>query len=173
MSTIGPVAGFVRDLFAVSTEERHAQREALSAFRDALRLELDRSRRYERRFVLLAADLAASRTGEARANLAAKVERTIRSADRYCVTDRVLYLLLPEVDADAAERALERILEGNPGAADDRSVAIAAFPDDGVTMGSLLAILRHDDVARRRRIRNIGHSDPPSESEPASTERAV
>lgn len=158
MSTGVPVTARLRELFTGGTDQRKEQREALNAFRDVLHRELDRSRRYERRFAVVAASLREELSAAQRTALSAAVVGALRSSDVFCIAERRLYLFLPEADADAAERAFERIQEIEPGAVDGLTMAIAAFPDDGVTMGAILALLRQADVARRRRMSRIDGS---------------
>ena len=145
----------LRALFAERVDERRQQREALHAYHDALRRELDRSRRYERRFAVLAATLIGELREEDRTRLSRAVESSLRTSDVFCIAERRIYLMLPEADANAAQQAFERISELEPSAVDELSLAIAVFPDDGVTMGALLALLRNADVARRRRMSQI------------------
>jgi hypothetical protein len=64
---------------------------------------------------------------------------TVRAADRLWADQHGLIALLPETNLDGAERAAGRLLDeaGNH----DDEIAIAVFPEDGLTGGALLARL--------------------------------
>jgi DNA-binding transcriptional ArsR family regulator len=120
-------------------EERRATRRALATLRDAIHRELERSRRYDRHFVVLRAEVS---RGGARQGLAASVREAMRTTDTWCVADRHLYVLLPEAGLLEAERAFERIRCAASDELDPALVQYAEFPGSGLTMGALLSQLR-------------------------------
>lgn len=104
---------------------------------DALSLELERGRRFERPFVLvhLPAEAGQDRPeGEVSAVLG-----SLRGIDFGWVTDDGVDLLLPEVGRDEGEACIARLRELAPKLTTDARMAV--FPEDGVTRGALLARL--------------------------------
>jgi hypothetical protein len=162
LSASNPLAALLGRLLAARrVEERTARREALRAMRAALRRELDRSRRYERRFVLIRAPLAIAAT---RRPLVESVRSVMRATDSFVVADSQLYLLFPEADPATAQRAFERIVAQVPGELQADAVALAAFPDHGLTLGALLAVLRRRDAPDAQPIGQA--AQPPDVSSP-------
>ena len=122
----------------------------LSSWED-LQHEIDRSRRYGHSFSVVR---LASRTRlRARSNGAgsrrrAEVERKalmvgvlVRKLDRVWADGEDIYVLLPEGGRAMAESMLERISEPLAELVPDSVAAIATFPQDGLSIGGLLAAL--------------------------------
>jgi hypothetical protein len=122
----------------------------LSSWED-LQREIDRSRRYEHSFsiVRLASRATTGRAsvgqhGERRAELeqrALSLGVLLRKIDRVWVDGEDIYLLLPEGGRAMAESMLDRLSEPLAALMPDCKAAIAAFPDDGLSKGALLAAL--------------------------------
>jgi hypothetical protein len=113
-------------------------------FRDALRSELDRGRRYCRSFALVRVPLAPAgdrgrRVGLPRRRRTATADGLVRSTDTALTRDGVLYLLLPEADRSSAEQCVKRL--GTHLELVITAGATVVFPDDGVTSGGLLEAL--------------------------------
>jgi len=111
-------------------------------FRQALRGELERGRRYCRPFALVRVPLSGPPSNGRRPwgrRRPAVAEDLVRSTDTAWTADGTLYLLLPESDRTSAEQCVKRL-----GATVDLVTSAAAtvvFPDDGVTTGGLLGAL--------------------------------
>jgi len=119
---------------------------------DEFRRELNRSRRYERAFVVVRIP---SRQAPYEEML--QVGAFLRSVDRAWIADASVYLLLPESDRSMGDAFLARVRRLAPEVLPDEGVRVAAFPVDGSTSGALLAKLRGQplagtprDVATRR-----------------------
>jgi hypothetical protein len=122
----------------------------LSSWED-LRLEVHRSRRYGH--VLSVIRLAAPvrhrrRSGAAAAAARDEVERIalavaglLRRLDHVWTDGEDIYLLLPEGDRAGAERLLGRVREALAVLVPDARIAIATFPEDGLSTGALVAAL--------------------------------
>lgn len=112
------------------------------AFRQALRRELERGRRYCRPFALVRVPLAPparSRSILSRRRRPTMAQDLLRSTDTAWMADGALYLLLPESDRASAEQFVHRLAT-----AVDLSTSEAVtvvFPDDGVTIAALLEAL--------------------------------
>jgi hypothetical protein len=107
-----------------------------------LRRELDRCRRYGRRFGLVQFVPA----GDADSPLLEAVRTLVRRVDVVWDDQGVVYALLPEADAGACAGLMARV---DARCAEARYVARSAvFPEDGVTSGALLRAL---DGGRRAR----------------------
>jgi hypothetical protein len=99
-------------------------------------VELARSRRYERPFVLARVP---PRPGSAGA-LAGALRDLLRSVDRVWEERDGVYFLLPESGPETASRLLARIAEPLAGLLHERAVvAVATFPHDGLTQRALRA----------------------------------
>jgi hypothetical protein len=120
--------------------------------REELWNELTRSRRYGRSFLLLRIRLTRPAT-------AAQVRRPRRAVERdktdsglehgvFRRTDRVwededeFYVLLPECDRSKGDAVISRVRALLVESLGEAEIAMAAFPDDGVTSGALLVALR-------------------------------
>lgn len=97
-----------------------------------LRQEIARARRFGRAFAL-------ARIGRV---AGAELAPHLRTVDRPWTADGATYVLLPEADREAAEGFASRLRRDAPDVIDDCAVSVAAFPDDGVTSGALLDVLR-------------------------------
>jgi hypothetical protein len=122
----------------------------LSSWED-LQHEVDRSRRYGHSFSVVR---LASRTRlRARSNGAGEARRAelerkalmvgvlLRKLDRVWADGEDIYLLLPEGGRAMAESMLDRISEPLGMLVPDSVAAIATFPQDGLSIGGLLAAL--------------------------------
>ena len=122
----------------------------LSSWED-LQREVDRSRRYGHSFSVVR---LASRTRRwARSNGAGEAHRAeferkalmvgvlLRKLDRVWADGEDIYLLLPEGGRAMAEAMLDRISEPLTLLVPDSVASIATFPQDGLSMGGLLAAL--------------------------------
>jgi len=117
---------------------------------DELRTELARSRRYERKFVLLQVPCRGALNGRAprpgggvrscREQLL-EVSAFLRSVDRAWLAEEDVYVLLPESDRAMGEAFLARVRRLAPEVLPVEGVQLAAFPEDGATSGALLAAL--------------------------------
>lgn len=135
--------------------------------REELWNELTRSRRYGRSFLLLRIRLA-------RPASVARARRPRRSVERYKTDggllhgvfrriDRVwededdFYVLLPECDRSKGDAVVSRVRALLIHSLGEAEIAMAAFPDDGVTSGALLVALRR----RSSHWQSVGGSDQP------------
>lgn len=120
----------------------------------ALNAELARSRRHDRRFVLIGipdevwSPAGAGPADKAQAGLsaAATVHGILRRPDRAWADGSLLHLLLTDCDREHARAFLERATVTMPQLFSDERVKMAVFPDNGITLGALLATLRADDA---------------------------
>lgn len=108
----------------------------------AVQRELDRSRRYERPFVLLRVPRAQS--GSA---LPDALRPFVRNHDLLWASGENVYLLLPEATREMAHALLARIRSVQPHLL-PAIVRVVAFPEDAVTGGALIALLHDQSVAR-------------------------
>lgn len=114
---------------------------------DAFRRELDRSRRFERPFVLMripateALDGDGGRVPAAHGVLGA-LPLVLRSIDQAWTVEGNIYTVLPESNRDSAMALIARLRSTMPDEEALDDVQIAEFPADGVTIGSLVASLR-------------------------------
>jgi hypothetical protein len=104
--------------------------------------ELDRSRRHERQFAILAAMKPESKDAESDAH-STELRRVLRTIDTAWEDSERLYLLLPETGAAGASTVAARLRRA---LSDSASAKIAirwvTFPDDAVTGRALLDLLR-------------------------------
>jgi hypothetical protein len=116
---------------------------------DQFRRELDRSRRFGRSFVIgriPAGDAKAKasiRTPHARL---AMLPLLVRSVDQIWYSRGTVYVLLPETDRAGMQSLLQRLQAAAPGLLPQDGIAVAQFPDDGLTTGSLLAKMRPEPL---------------------------
>jgi hypothetical protein len=122
---------------------------------EELQREIDRSRRYEHSFSIVRLTSRATsrrafdRHEERRAELeqrALTLGVLLRKLDRVWADGEDIYLLLPEGGRAMAESMLDRISEPLAALMPDCEAAIAAFPDDGLSKGALLAALGSANV---------------------------
>ncbi|MEA2651366.1 MAG: hypothetical protein QOI85_1087 [Chloroflexota bacterium] len=113
---------------------------------DALRRELDRSRRFERRFVLMripASDaLDPNGRTAVRKGVLGVLPVVLRSIDQAWTIDGNVMAVLPESNSDSATALIARLRSTLPDPSALDGVQIAEFPEDGVTIGALVANLR-------------------------------
>jgi hypothetical protein len=113
---------------------------------DALGRELDRSRRFERRFVLMripASDaLDPDGRTSARKGVLGVLPMVLRSIDHAWTMEGSVMTVLPESNRDSAMALIARLRSTMPDPSALDEVQIAEFPEDGVTIGALVASLR-------------------------------
>jgi hypothetical protein len=113
----------------------------------ALHSELARSRRHDRRFALLTVPSSvwaspgsdADQTLEAGLRAAIAVESLLRRPDRAWTDGVTLFVLVTDCDRDQAAAFLARARPSMPHLFGDEQVQLAVFPENGVTLGALLA----------------------------------
>jgi len=113
---------------------------------DEVRREMDRARRHERPFALARVQFSVNAGGKAPSARwmmeqlsVASSRRLWRSTDRFWRNGRSLYLILPETTARSAEAMVTRAVRERSDLLELGT--IVAFPEDGVTIGSLFARL--------------------------------
>lgn len=112
---------------------------------DDLRLEMDRARRHERPFAIVRIHLETNESApEVTTALIAALRSNqrrpaLRSVDSWWRSANDVFLLLPETSADAARVALRRV--GGDEAVLTGHWQVAAFPENGITVGALFEAL--------------------------------
>jgi hypothetical protein len=147
----GPVASPVRRLGAFVDPFRRSRERGLRAElvsqewspSEELQVELDRSRRFGRRFALVRISPRRGFEGgwNAVRELAYELGALVRRIDRVWIEGASVYLLLPECDRTRVEALLERLRDplSRLLAENERpEVSSAVFPDDGMTRGALM-----------------------------------
>ena len=113
---------------------------------DSFRNELDRSRRFERPFVLMRIPANDARGASAAVPAARGTLGTlplvIRGIDQAWTMEGSIYVVLPESNRAAAQALIARLRSTMPEAAELDDIHIAEFPEDGLTTGALVANLR-------------------------------
>lgn len=102
--------------------------------------ELERSRRYERPFLLIRVPLGSSPRGNHQDGYGL-LRSAVRYVDRCWSTAGSVYLLLPEATREMGEGLLMRLREAFPELRLDEARA-ACFPEDALTAGALLDAVR-------------------------------
>jgi hypothetical protein len=102
--------------------------------------ELDRSRRFGRKFSLIRIPRPGGATEDVIRGHLERIGRALRSIDHAWMSDSGLYVLLPETDRMAANTLGTRLLRTSPELLPE-NLAIVSFPDDGITSGALLSAL--------------------------------
>lgn len=125
---------------------QRSARPSLRDAQDALRQELDRSRRFGRSFVLMRFPTPRDATrgssiGDDRPD-GELIAMMLRGIDRTWSAGAWTYALLPEATREAALELTARLRRALPGATTPAFVEYAEFPKDGLTAGALLANLR-------------------------------
>jgi hypothetical protein len=120
--------------------------------REELWNELTRSRRYGRSFLLLRVRLARPASVARPRRPRRPVERykpdggllhgVFRRIDRVWEDEDDFYVLLPECDRSKGDAVVTRVRALLVDSLGEAEIAMAAFPDDGVTSGALLVALR-------------------------------
>jgi hypothetical protein len=110
------------------------------------RRELNRSRRYERRFVLVSFPIRHEVPGRRwydgdEGGSVTEVQSLLRSVDHTWASGGQVYALLPESDRATADAFLTRLRGLDPKGLVVSEARVVAFPEDGVTSGALLAAL--------------------------------
>ncbi len=155
----GSVLGFIRRVVSWRIAgARRDQRAVLVAFRSALRAELERSRRYDRAFVLVRAPLPESPDAGRDATVA-ELRTMLRGSDLLCLAERHVYLLVPEADRIAGDLLVARIHERVGEGVTSTGLAMVAFPEDGLTLGALLGSLRGGTADQHRLLGHIPRRD--------------
>jgi hypothetical protein len=128
---------------------------------DALRRELDRSRRHRRSFALLRLSLApgvatsaATSSDDADGQMLSLVGASLRLTDRAWRDGNDVIVLLPEAGRATAADLAARLESLSPGRFAQR-VGIAVFPEDGLTSGALV-----DALDRNSRGESVPHAIP-------------
>jgi hypothetical protein len=104
--------------------------------------ELDRSRRHERQFAVVAAMKPEIKDAESQAH-AMELRRVLRTVDTAWEDSERLYLLLPETGAAGAGTVAARLRRAMPDSVSDKiAIRWVTFPDDAVTGRALLDLLR-------------------------------
>ncbi len=117
---------------------------------DALRTELARSRRHDRRFVVVGVPNSvwtpegAGQSEMAQAGLSASsaVQELLRRPDRAWADEAMLLVLLTDCDRAQGMAFLQRARATMPQVFGDARVRLVVFPDDGITLGALLGTMR-------------------------------
>jgi len=118
----------------------------------ALHAEIARSRRHDRRFVLIGIPASVwlptvTERGEEAVlgtTAAHSLHSVLRTPDRAWVDGSVLHVLLTECDSAQAQAFLLRTRTSMPHLFQPDKVRLAAFPEDGVTVGALLDAVKRD-----------------------------
>ncbi len=141
-------------------------------FVDVTGREVDKARRYGRRFALatLGVELPTAPIGSTGTDpgvqIAERILSSVRETDVLArVDDGEFYLLLPETGGTGAHICRRRVLHEFMGSTDSGvptttdvpvAVGIATFPQDGLDLSQLLRIARHRaDVSRRSPVRRL------------------
>jgi len=178
LSVVGPQIATVLSLAAEREQSsRGAMKDPRSSaytfayFVDVTGREIDKARRYGRRFALatLAVDLpkAGQTIADPSVQIAEQVLSCVRDTDVLARVDEgEFYLLLPETGGTGAHSCRRRIMrqltspgDFNNGGELDLGVAmgVATFPQDGMDLSQLLRIARHRaDVSRHSPARRLG-----------------
>jgi hypothetical protein len=135
------------------TVEASTRRQELHwRMREELWNELTRSRRYGRSFLLLRIRLTRPAAAARARRPRRPVERdksdsglehgVFRRTDRVWEDEDEFYVLLPECDRSKGDAVVSRVRALLVESLGEAEIAMAAFPDDGVTSGALLVALR-------------------------------
>jgi hypothetical protein len=79
-------------------------------------------------------------------SVAEAVQALVRRPDRAWVDDAMLHLLLTDCDRTHGRAFLARARAAMPQVFADDRVSLVIFPDDGITLGALVAALRERAV---------------------------
>lgn len=113
--------------------------------RDDVRRELDRARRHERPLAMVRLDVSSSSEAQAMVQRllgdSADTRRPLlRTTDRAWRRGPMVFVIMPETTVETGRRFADRVRSMMPGLAVERS-RVVAFPDSGLTIGSLFAAL--------------------------------
>jgi hypothetical protein len=129
----------------------------------AFQRELDRSRRYDRSFVLLRARRIGGqgrRDPEDDARKLPLLSLVVRSIDHVWLSDGAIYVLLAETTREAAVPAIARLRSAVPDLFAPDAVELAEFPTDGLTTGAMLSALRPMDGDEANLVRLPQRAEP-------------
>jgi hypothetical protein len=129
----------------------------------ALQSELARSRRHDRRFAIVGIpdDLwrlpsaGSEDGGQMGFDVADAVQALVRRPDRAWVDGPMLHVLLTDCDRRQGLAFLERAGLAMPQVFADDRVNLVVFPDDGITLGALVARLRGAAPEPTRRVAGV------------------
>ena len=149
----GGLATFLTVVGLGSTAGQAAGESAVQHARDgwaAVRIELARSRRHERQFAIVGIPDAvwSPSSGEpaSRFQLAfdatQSIQSIVRGPDRAFADASMLHVLLTDCDREQALAFLSRAQAAMPQLFADDRVNLVVFPEDGITLGALIAQLR-------------------------------
>ena len=160
------LTGQAATLLSLLTERERANRGAIqdlttsaytfSYFVDIAGREIDKARRYGRRFALATLALDESASPEGGAELVEHVLAAIRDTDVLArVDEREFYLLFPETNGIGAQRLRRRVLERVAECEQDHepkslTMGLAVFPHDGADLSRLLRVAKRRADARKR-----------------------
>lgn len=119
--------------------------------RDDVRRELDRARRHERPLAMVRLDTPGSSQAQAMLHRLLGDEKQghrplLRTTDRAWRAGGVIFVAMPETTAETGRSFAERVSSTMPDLGLARSTVVA-FPDSGMTMGSLFAALEGAEPA--------------------------
>jgi hypothetical protein len=134
---------------------------------EILRRELDRARRYGRPLILIQiaphAEAAAAPPDDPHSRRRGRFRRPgkdgdgvaylrthLRTGDEVWRVHERIFVMLPEADYDCAAGLVERLRTRAPHLFGATDLRLAAFPEDGLTAGALLASLTRSSAAIRR-----------------------
>ncbi len=114
---------------------------------EALSIEFERSRRYERSFVLVRFEYRGSGPArEASLRLMAEAGALLRSIDRAWLQGRHVFVLLPECEHQDGAAFVERVHCTYREHVVPESTRIVAFPRDGLTSEAILSALDRPEL---------------------------
>jgi len=142
-------------------------------FVDVTGREIDKARRYGRRFALATLGVELPKSGEGQVGIdpgiqvAEQVLASVRDTDVLARVDEgEFYLLLPETGGTGAHTCRRRVMRQLFGASEifasgktnvEIAMGVATFPQDGLDLSQLLRIARHRaDVSRHSPVRRLG-----------------
>lgn len=136
---------------------RASQRTSASGGWEEFHRELQRCRRYERRFAAVRVPLselpldysadAQMRRAEVEEELLQRITNHLRIVDRAWLDGDAIYVVLPECDRSSAEAFVARLRRVIPDALADCPIAMVSFSEDGATSGALIAALQGHPIA--------------------------
>jgi hypothetical protein len=124
----------------------------------AVYTELARSRRHDRRFTIVGIPEAAwapanadqLERADAGVTAATMLQTILRRSDRAWADGSMLYTLITDCDTQQSAGFMQRARATMPQLFRDTGLRVAVFPDDGITLGALLARLGADTEEPQR-----------------------
>ena len=183
VEVLGMVGAQIATALSLATEREQSSRGAMkdprssaytfAYFVDVTGREIDKARRYGRRFALatLGVELPKSGIGppgtDPGIQIAEQVLASVRDTDVLARVDEgEFYLLLPETGGTGAHTCRRRVMRQLLGATElspsadsaiEIAMGVATFPQDGLDLSQLLRIARHRaDVSRHSPVRRLG-----------------